>query len=98
MRVHVLVTLAVFASVANMPNNAIAADKEAALALVEEGRAIQRERGEGGAEDAIAKYRAALEKDAECGAAYWELGWSYQVLSRWDEAVQAWDKLKALNP
>ncbi|MFC1610158.1 CapA family protein [Myxococcota bacterium] len=72
--------------------------KEIALELVEEGRAIQTQRGEGGAHDAIDVYLRALEQDAECGAALWELGWSYQVLGRLDDAVAAWDKLKALDP
>ena len=66
----------------------------AALELVEEGRTIQRDRGEGGAQDAIDVYLRALEQDPECTAALWELGWSYQVIHELDKAVQVWDQLK----
>ena len=47
--------------------------------LVEKGREIQRTRGEGGAEQAVAIYEEALTKDSLCAPALWELGWSYQV-------------------
>lgn len=66
--------------------------------LLEEGRRIQRERGEGGALDAIAAYRVALEADPGLALAWWELGWSLQVLNRLDEAVAAWDRVKELEP
>lgn len=71
---------------------------EAALKVVEEGRAIQRARGEGGADDAIAAYREALKLDPQCAAAYWELGWSYQVKDAWQEVVTAWDAVTAIDP
>lgn len=70
---------------------------EAAMALVEEGRAIQQDQGEGGADAAIAKYDAALKLDPLCTAALWELGWSYQVKDDWAQAVAAWDRLKAID-
>ncbi|MBI5508402.1 MAG: CapA family protein [Deltaproteobacteria bacterium] len=75
-----------------------ARDIEGALVLVEAGRVIQRERGEGGAADAIRTYREALAADPKCAAALWELGWSYQVQAELDQAVAAWDELKALEP
>lgn len=73
-------------------------DRAKARSLVDEGRAVQREKGEGGAEEAIALYRQALEHDPEFAAALWELGWSYQVLDRLDEAMKAWEQLRALDP
>ena len=74
------------------------ADPAKAQALVEEGRAVQRERGEGGAQDAIKIYQDALAADPKCAAALWELGWSYQVNGDLDLAVSAWDSLHALDP
>ncbi|MEE8408783.1 MAG: hypothetical protein V3T05_04185, partial [Myxococcota bacterium] len=58
-----------------------------ALELVEAGRELQQTRGEGGAEEAIATYKQALEKDPLCKPALWELGWSYQVTEELDEAT-----------
>jgi poly-gamma-glutamate capsule biosynthesis protein CapA/YwtB (metallophosphatase superfamily) len=66
--------------------------------LLEQGRALQRSRGEGGAEAAIALYQRAIAQDPSCAACYWELGWSYQVLSRWPECLQAWDQVHAIDP
>ena len=45
--------------------------------LLEQGQRTQREKGEGGADEAIALYRKALELDASCTPALWELGWSF---------------------
>jgi poly-gamma-glutamate capsule biosynthesis protein CapA/YwtB (metallophosphatase superfamily) len=73
-------------------------DVQAALALVDKGRAIQREKGEGGAEEALTLYRRALVLDPECAAALWEQGWSHQVINAWDEVIAAWTKLKELDP
>jgi hypothetical protein len=70
----------------------------AAKALVDQGRVVQREKGEGGAEEAVALYRAALEKDPGCADALWELGWSYQVLDDWEKVLEAWDALRAMQP
>ncbi|MBI3183725.1 MAG: CapA family protein [Myxococcales bacterium] len=70
----------------------------AALEQVETGRKIQREKGEGGADEAIASYRAALEADPSCAPARWELGWSHQVKGEWDAAVAAWDALRKSAP
>ena len=72
--------------------------RAAALELVEEGRTIQRDRGEGGAADAIDLYLRALEQDSACAPALWELGWSYQVQGELDRAVEVWDRLEALDP
>lgn len=69
-----------------------------ALDLVEAGREIQQTRGEGGAEEAIATYKGALEKDPLCKPALWELGWSYQVAEKLDEAVKVWDQLHRIDP
>lgn len=73
-------------------------DPEAARLLVERGREVQRARGEDGAAEAVALYRQALERDHRAEDAYWELGWSYQLLDDWDEVMKAWDALRALNP
>lgn len=75
-----------------------ARDPEAARLLVEEGREVQRTRGEDGAEAAVSLYRQALAKDHRAQDAYWELGWSYQLLDRWSDVIAAWDALRALNP
>jgi len=69
-----------------------------ALALVEVGRKIQTERGEGGAEDAIATYNKALQLDANCTAALWELGWSYQVINKWEKVIETWTALQKIDP
>jgi poly-gamma-glutamate capsule biosynthesis protein CapA/YwtB (metallophosphatase superfamily) len=69
----------------------------AALALVEQGRQVQREKGEGGAAEAIALYRQALARDAECTAALWEMGWSEQLRGRQEAALEAWTQLRALD-
>ena len=68
-----------------------------ALELVEEGRSIQQQRGEGGAADAVDVYQRALEQDPGCTQAWWELGWSYQVLSDFEKAVQSWDRLREID-
>ena len=67
------------------------------MALVEEGRTIQRDKGEGGAEEAIAQYRKALAVDPVCTAALWELGWSEQLRGRQEAALEAWTQLKAVD-
>jgi Bacterial capsule synthesis protein PGA_cap len=73
-------------------------DPERALALVEQGRTVQREKGEGGAAEAIALYREALVLDPRCTAAIWELGWSEQVRGRHEAALEAWMQVQALDP
>ncbi len=40
----------------------------------------------------------ALAADPECAPAYWELGWALQVTGAYDEALVAWQKLRALAP
>ena len=69
----------------------------AAADALAEGRAIQKEKGEGGADEAISKYQVALEKDPHCASALWELGWSDQAKGDWEGVLAAWDKLKALD-
>ncbi len=66
-----------------------------ATELLEQGRSVQREKGEGGAKEAIAIYRKALKADASCHAALWELGWSYQQAGDWEQALAVWDELKS---
>ena len=72
-------------------------DAPSALALVEEGRTLQREKGEGGAPDAIALYRRALALDPLCTQALWEMGWSEQVRGRQEAALEAWTQLRVLD-
>lgn len=69
-----------------------------AIELLEEGRELQRKEGEDAAKRAAKLYEQALEQDPFCSEALWELGWSYQVLERWGDAVQAWDRLRARSP
>lgn len=66
--------------------------------LLEQGRRVQREKGESGADDAIKLYQAALQKDPRCLAALWEMGWSYQAKGDLDANVAAWERLKSLEP
>jgi hypothetical protein len=70
----------------------------AAMELVAKGQAIQRERGEDGAAEAIAQYGEALKLDPACGAAMWESGWSQLAKGDPKAAVDAWDALKAKHP
>jgi len=72
--------------------------KAKAIELLEQGRALQKERGEGGAKEAIAIYQSALESDPNLAAAYWEIGWSAQLLTQWDQVIEAWDHVRALDP
>jgi Bacterial capsule synthesis protein PGA_cap len=67
------------------------------LALVEQGRTVQREKGEGGAAEAVDLYRQALEANPTCTAALWETGMSEQLRGRQEAALEAWTKLKALD-
>jgi len=73
-------------------------DEAKATALVEQGRALLRERGEAGAEDARAAFLQALAADPQCAAAYWELGWAMQVQGAFDDALATWDTLRTLAP
>jgi len=66
--------------------------------LLAQGRQLQRQKGEGGAERALALYRAALEKDPTCVPALWEMGWSHQAKGDYDGAVAAWERLRKLSP
>jgi len=69
----------------------------AGMELVTRGQAAQREKGEDGADEAIALYRQALAGDAGCSEALWELGWSLQVKGDPAAAVEAWDQLKKMD-
>ncbi len=64
--------------------------KKQALYLVLEGLELQ-ERKNG--KDARVKFKEALKKDSECGAAYYYLGKSYQFENRLDDAVKQWREL-----
>lgn len=73
-------------------------NKAEALKLLEEGRVLQREKGEGGAAEAVAIYQRAIAADPNLAAAYWEMGWSYQLLSKWDDVIAAWDRVREIDP
>jgi tetratricopeptide (TPR) repeat protein len=73
-------------------------DAAKALALVEQGRTLQHEKGEGGAAEAVELYRQALEVNPTCAPALWEMGWSEQLRGRQEAALEAWTRLKALDP
>jgi len=64
--------------------------------LVDVGRTIRQ--GSGGAEAALDYFRRALDADSLYSDARWELGWTLQLLSRWDEALEAWAGLERLDP
>ena len=82
---------------ASPPPAAPVPEPAGALTLVEEGRRVQREKGEGGAGEAIALYRKALALDPQCTAAWWELGWSEQLRGRHEAALEAWTTLEGLD-
>ncbi len=82
---------------ASPPPAAPVPEPAGALTLVEEGRRVQREKGEGGAGEAIALYRKALALDPRCTAAWWELGWSEQLRGRHEAALEAWTTLEGLD-
>lgn len=73
-------------------------DTAKAAGLVEQGRQLQRERGEDGAPEAIVLYQQALAADPMYAKAHWELGWSHQMVGDYHAAVRAWDELRALDP
>src|SRR5205823_10853315 len=68
------------------------------MELVTRGQGLQRDKGEDGAEEAIALYRQALAGDPGCAEALWELGWSLQIKGDPAAAVEAWDQLKKIDP
>ncbi len=72
-------------------------DATSASALVDAGRTVQREKGEGGAAEAIELYRQALAKDSHCTQALWEMGWSEQLRGRQEAALETWTQLRALD-
>lgn len=73
-------------------------EKPEALQALEQGRKVQKEKGEGGAKEAIALYEKALELDPNCASALWEIGWSKQILSDWEGCLASWKKLEKLAP
>jgi Bacterial capsule synthesis protein PGA_cap len=79
------------------PTLAAPSDAASALALVEAGRTVQREKGEGGAAEAIDLYRQALAADPHCTQALWEMGWSEQLRGRQEAALEAWTQLRTLD-
>jgi len=68
------------------------------LQLVEQGRAVEHDKGEDGADEAIALFQKALEQDPRCGEALWEMGWAYQLKGDPDSMVATLDRLKAIHP
>ncbi len=58
---------------------------------------MQREKGEGGAAEAVDFYRRALDVDPTCAPALWEMGMSEQLRGRQEAALEAWMKLNAVN-
>ncbi len=51
-----------------------------------------------GLEHSAALLREALAADSTNREALWELGWNYQVMTRWDDALDTWDKLASYEP
>lgn len=89
-------TLAGSPDAGSSPEARCAAGK--ASELLELGRQTQREKGEGGAPEAISLYQKALEADPACAPALWELGWSRQLTGDWKGNLAAWDSLRKLAP
>lgn len=53
---------------------------------------------EGKLEEALTLLESASEAQPDSVEAWWELGWVYWRLDRYDEGVRAWEKVKALDP
>ena len=71
-------------------------DAARARKLVADGRALADDPAKLGA--AVRLFLAAAELDSLNPHAYWELGWAYQRLFSWNDAVGAWNMLRALEP
>lgn len=99
MSMWILISLAALVADAGTPPEPVrrCAGGEATRRL-EEGRQLQREEGRDGADGAVALYEQALQADAACADALWELGWSHQLRGDWKAALGAWERLRALAP
>ncbi len=73
-------------------------EKKKAVRLLEQGRRRLREQGKNGARKAVVLFREALVADPECEDCWWELGWSYRLLGRWNASLRAWNQLRSLDP
>jgi hypothetical protein len=62
---------------------------------LEEGRALLVARDAAGAERVLGACVAADPTDADC---WWELGWARWMQRDWDGTVQAWERVRALDP
>ena len=71
-------------------------DAARARKLVADGRALADDPANLGA--AVQLFLAAAALDSLNPHAYWELGWAYQRLFSWNDAVGAWSRLRALDP
>ncbi|MFT6145002.1 MAG: DNA-binding beta-propeller fold protein YncE [Myxococcota bacterium] len=49
-------------------------------------------------ENALASYTRCLEKDPDCVACQYEIGWSYWTRSEWDQVIGAWERTLVLQP
>ena len=49
-------------------------------------------------ENALASYSRCLEKDPNCVACQYEIGWSYWTRSEWDQVIAAWERTLELDP
>jgi Bacterial capsule synthesis protein PGA_cap len=71
-------------------------DQARARYLVDVGRTI-RSRPDGPSAS-LDYFQRAVEADSLSTDALWELGWTLQLLERWNEALDAWERLRALDP
>jgi len=75
-----------------------AADEAHCHERVEQARGILHARGDDGAHEAATLLEGALTDAPRCLEALWELGWARQSAGQLDDALAAWDRLKALAP
>ncbi len=69
--------------------------QDVAQRLVAEGRALVQDSDNLAA---VQRFLSAIETDALNTHAYWELGWAYQRLESWNDAVLAWQALDEIAP
>ncbi|MBN1335865.1 MAG: CapA family protein [Deltaproteobacteria bacterium] len=62
---------------------------------LEDGRALLRAKDAAGAERVLAACTAADPQNVDC---WWELGWARWLARDWDGTVQAWERVRALDP
>lgn len=48
--------------------------------------------------EAIDLYNSAIELDAKCSDAFYEIGWSYWKLGEWQKVVSTWESALKLDP